>query len=181
MTASPSPAPRIAQLARSAVRALYAEVALEPKPGLVSFRDNGSHTDMTAATFLHSLFALRHYFGHIAQAGFEGADFGHLQALGLAAEARMLRATGGVNTHRGAVFRSVCCVPRAGAWPPRAPLSPRWRCAKPCASAGATPCARTPRQVPRRKPAATARRRRDVSICAAPQKRRRSASLTFSI
>ncbi len=92
------------QLARSAVRALYAEVALEPKPGLVSFRDTGSHSDMTAATFVKSLFALRHYFGHMARAGACGHSFEFLQMLGLAAEERMLVATGGVNTHRGAVF-----------------------------------------------------------------------------
>ena len=91
-------------IARSAVRALYAEVALEPKPGLVTFRDNGSHTDMTAGTFLKSLFALRHYFGHMADAGARGAAFAELQTRGLQAEARMLRATGGINTHRGAVF-----------------------------------------------------------------------------
>lgn len=91
-------------LARAAVRALYVEIALEPKPGLVSLRDSGSHSDMDAATFVRSLFALRHYFAHIAQAGAQGADLPRLQALGLAAEARMLAATGGVNTHRGAVF-----------------------------------------------------------------------------
>ncbi|MEI7514313.1 MAG: triphosphoribosyl-dephospho-CoA synthase MdcB [Betaproteobacteria bacterium] len=91
-------------LARAAVRALYVEVALEPKPGLVSLRDNGSHADMDAATFVRSLFALRHYFVRIAQAGAQGMDLPGLQALGLAAEARMLAATGGVNTHRGAVF-----------------------------------------------------------------------------
>jgi triphosphoribosyl-dephospho-CoA synthase len=86
------------------VRALYAEVMLEPKPGLVSLRDNGSHTDMSAATFVKSLFALRHYFGHMARAGALAHPFDFLQALGLAAEERMLSATGGVNTHRGAVF-----------------------------------------------------------------------------
>jgi len=91
-------------IARCAVRALYAELVLEPKPGLVSLRDNGSHTDMTAATFVKSLFALRHYFGHMARAGAQAQPFGCLQALGLDAEARMLTATGGVNTHRGAVF-----------------------------------------------------------------------------
>ena len=92
------------RMARCAVRALYAEVALEPKPGLVSFRDNGSHTDMTAATFVKSLFALRHYFGHMARAGALAHPFEFLQALGMGAEERMLGATGGVNTHRGAVF-----------------------------------------------------------------------------
>jgi triphosphoribosyl-dephospho-CoA synthase len=92
------------RIARCAVRALYAEVALEPKPGLVSFRDNGSHSDMHAATFVKSLFALRHYFGHMTRAGALGQPFEALQALGLAAEVRMLAATGGINTHRGAVF-----------------------------------------------------------------------------
>ena len=93
-----------AQLARHAVRALYAEVALEPKPGLVSLRDTGSHTDMDAGTFFRSLFALRHYFGAISEAGAQGLKLPALQALGLAAEQRMLHATGGINTHRGAIF-----------------------------------------------------------------------------
>lgn len=91
-------------LAPHAVRALYLELALEPKPGLVSLRDNGSHHDMTAQTFVRSLFALRHYFAHMAQAGAAQLPFATLEALGLQAEARMLRATGGINTHRGAIF-----------------------------------------------------------------------------
>jgi triphosphoribosyl-dephospho-CoA synthase len=86
------------------VRALYAELVLEPKPGLVSMRDNGSHTDMSATTFVRSLFALRHYFGHVARAGAQAHAFELLQTLGMGAEKRMLSATGGVNTHRGAVF-----------------------------------------------------------------------------
>lgn len=90
--------------ARHAIRALYAEVSLEPKPGLVSLRDSGSHTDMTAATFVRSLFALRHYFCDITAAGMQGVPLATLQALGMRAEARMLRATGGINTHRGVVF-----------------------------------------------------------------------------
>lgn len=91
-------------IARHAVRSLYAELALYPKPGLVSLVDNGSHDDMTAATFMRSLFALRHYFAHITRAGMQDAPFATLKRLGIEAEARMLRATGGVNTHRGAVF-----------------------------------------------------------------------------
>src|SRR5206468_2513882 len=39
-----------------------------------------------------------------AIAGYRGASFSELQRLGLAAEARMRIATGGVNTHRGAIF-----------------------------------------------------------------------------
>jgi triphosphoribosyl-dephospho-CoA synthase len=98
------PQAHLQRIARCAVRALHAEVVLEPKPGLVSLRDNGSHTDMTAATFVKSLFALRHYFGHMARAGALSHPFEFLQALGLGAEERMLVATRGVNTHRGAVF-----------------------------------------------------------------------------
>ncbi len=90
--------------ARVAVRSLYAELVLYPKPGLVSKIDNGSHTDMTAATFVRSLFALRRYFGDITHAGMLDAPFHVLKQLGIDAEARMLRATGGINTHRGAIF-----------------------------------------------------------------------------
>lgn len=91
-------------LARLALRGLHQELVLYPKPGLVSPVDNGSHADMDAATFMRSLFSLRHYFFHIAEAGLQAAPFRQLQRLAIDAEARMLRATGGVNTHRGAIF-----------------------------------------------------------------------------
>ena len=93
-----------ADIARTAVGCLYAELVLYPKPGLVSLVDNGSHTDMNAATFLRSLFTLRHYFRAAFDAGRDDAPFARLRTLGIAAEERMLRATGGVNTHRGAIF-----------------------------------------------------------------------------
>ena len=96
--------PDTAGIGRDAIRALYAELALHPKPGLVSPLDNGSHDDMDMATFMRSLFALRGYFRDIATAGAEGADFGVLRGLGIQAERRMLVATGGINTHRGAIF-----------------------------------------------------------------------------
>lgn len=98
------PPPQVPRLAAAAVRALYLELALEPKPGLVSLRDNGSHRDMNAATFMRSLFSLRHYFAHAARAGAREAPLRELEALGRQAEARMLAATQGINTHRGAVF-----------------------------------------------------------------------------
>jgi triphosphoribosyl-dephospho-CoA synthase len=87
-----------------AVRSLYAELTLYPKPGLVSLVDNGSHDDMTAATFMRSLFALRHYFIFITRAGLEDASFSTLKQLGIDAEKRMMAATNGINTHRGAIF-----------------------------------------------------------------------------
>ncbi|WP_338844748.1 triphosphoribosyl-dephospho-CoA synthase MdcB [Massilia sp. W12] len=93
-----------AHLARLALRSLYQELALFPKPGLVSLVDSGSHSDMDASSFLRSLFAIRHYFRAIALAGWRGAAFAELRQLGMQAEHAMLRATGGVNTHRGAIF-----------------------------------------------------------------------------
>lgn len=98
--------PRVdsARLGRLAIASLHAELACTPKPGLVTPFDTGSHGDMDAGTFLRSLFALRHYFTAIAHAGADNAPFAVLRMHGLAAEAAMLRATGGINTHRGAIF-----------------------------------------------------------------------------
>ena len=92
------------EIARLAVGCLHTELRLYPKPGLVSLVDSGSHEDMTAAHFVRSLFALRHYFIAICQAGIDDAPFTALKRLGIEAEARMMKATGGVNTHRGAIF-----------------------------------------------------------------------------
>ena len=91
-------------IGRKAVAALHAELVLYPKPGLVSPLDSGAHRDMDAATFMRSLFTLRHYFQAIAEAGARDEPFIALQRLGIAAEARMLAATNGINTHRGAIF-----------------------------------------------------------------------------
>lgn len=93
-----------AAIGRLAVRSLYEELTLYPKPGLVSLVDNGSHADMSAATFMRSLFALRRYFIRITRAGIGHAPFPALRSLGIEAEQCMLLATGGVNTHRGAIF-----------------------------------------------------------------------------
>ena len=94
----------VQHIARLAIRSLHTELRLHPKPGLVTPLDTGSHTDMTADTFMRSLFALRHYFVRIAQAGVELAPFETLRSLGIAAERRMLVATNEINTHRGAIF-----------------------------------------------------------------------------
>jgi triphosphoribosyl-dephospho-CoA synthase len=108
-TAAPARAPLAIRTlcldtARLAIGCLHAELALYPKPGLVSLVDNGSHTDMNALTFMRSMFALRHYFARICRAGADDAPFVQLKRLGVEAESRMLRATGGINTHRGAIF-----------------------------------------------------------------------------
>jgi triphosphoribosyl-dephospho-CoA synthase len=59
---------------------------------------------MDATTFVRSLFSLRRYFQDIALAGARGDEFAILRGLGIDAERRMLAATGGINTHRGAIF-----------------------------------------------------------------------------
>ena len=93
-----------AWIGRLAIRSLYREVALAPKPGLVTPLGNGSHTDMDFATFLRSLAALREYFPAISACGRQQPAFAALQQLGIKAETAMLAATGGINTHRGAIF-----------------------------------------------------------------------------
>ncbi|MEO6280113.1 triphosphoribosyl-dephospho-CoA synthase MdcB [Roseateles sp.] len=102
--ASAAPAPSVQEIGRAATLALYDELALAPKPGLVTLIDRGSHADMDAHTFMRSLFALRSYFVRIAELGAAGAPFEALERCGIAAEARMLAATSGINTHRGAIF-----------------------------------------------------------------------------
>lgn len=113
--AVPVPRAVVARLGRLAIASLHAELALAPKPGLVTPFDGGSHADMDAGTFLRSLFALRHYYRDIAQAGADAAPFVRLRAHGMDAEAAMVRATGGINTHRGAIFNLGLLVAAAAA------------------------------------------------------------------
>jgi triphosphoribosyl-dephospho-CoA synthase len=113
------------KLGRLALGSLHAELVCSPKPGLVTPFDSGSHRDMNAATFIRSLFALRVYFFEIAQAGARGAAFTELKTLGIAAETVMLQATGGVNTHRGAIFSLGLLVAGAAALQVDGVLFPR--------------------------------------------------------
>jgi len=98
-----------------ATAALIAELETWPKPGLVSPVDPGSHHDMDADTFRRSAASLRPYFVRLAMAGAACAGMGRLREIGLAAEAAMLDATGGVNTHRGALFALGLLCAAAGA------------------------------------------------------------------
>lgn len=93
-----------------AAKALLYEVCTTPKPGLVDRANNGSHADMDIFTFLASTAALQPYFTDCARAGLEtaqldpSATFDRLRYLGRNAEQTMLCATGGANTHKGAIF-----------------------------------------------------------------------------
>ena len=98
---------RIGELA---CRALLYEACTAPKPGLVDRLGSGSHTDMDLFTFMAGAAALQPYFTRCAAIGQETAQqspretFAALRSVGRLAEGNMLRATGGVNTHKGAVF-----------------------------------------------------------------------------
>ena len=91
-------------LAGLAAKALTEEVRLTPKPGLVDEHNNGAHSDMDLPLFLRSIDALTPWFRQITALSLCGADAAALQAAGREAEATMFRATGSVNTHKGALF-----------------------------------------------------------------------------
>ncbi len=93
-----------ATIAAIAVRSLILELETWPKPGLVSHIDSGSHDDMDAAMFRASARAIQPYLAAMADAGAEGCSMGRLRIIGLDAEAAMMDATSGINTHRGAIF-----------------------------------------------------------------------------
>ena len=87
-------------LGELAHRALRMELETPCKPGLVCPESSGSHRDMDFDLMNRALSALKVFWPRIAQASSVHA----LQQLGLEAEKAMLAATGGVNTHRGAIF-----------------------------------------------------------------------------
>jgi triphosphoribosyl-dephospho-CoA synthase len=96
------------RLADLAVGALVDEAMLTPKPGLVDMRGSGAHHDLNWLLMCHSAHALRPGFHAMARAGQEMADERALRerigALGRDTEQAMMIATGGVNTHRGAIW-----------------------------------------------------------------------------
>jgi len=93
-----------------AIRALLYEVCVTPKPGLVDRFNNGSHRDMDIFTFMNSSSALWPYFRTCVDIGRRTAAQPAVETLsalrwpGKLAEASMLQATEGVNTHKGAIF-----------------------------------------------------------------------------
>lgn len=91
-------------IARIATDCLKLEIATYPKPGLVSPVDTGAHEDMDAAMMNRSADTLEPFFARLAEAGAAGAGMDRLRAIGIEAEVAMMATTGGVNTHRGAIF-----------------------------------------------------------------------------
>ena len=87
-------------LADLAERALRMELDTPMKPGLVGPDSVGAHKDMDYDVMRKGIAAIRPFFPCMALA--ETPE--ELRQLGIDAEAAMLAATGGVNTHRGAIF-----------------------------------------------------------------------------
>lgn len=121
-------------IADYAAQALLLELDATPKPGLVDRRNSGAHRDMDYAMFRASIEAVRPCFAAFFQLAwnFAGPPEALLEAarpIGIEAERDMLRATGGVNTHKGAIFSlGILCLGIArGAPDAEALLS---RCAK---------------------------------------------------
>ena len=96
------------RIADAAVGALLTEALLTPKPGLVDASDRRSHPDMNLAMLATSAETLRDPLQQCADAARAmpvGRELrAHIGAIGRAGERRMLAATGGVNTHRGALW-----------------------------------------------------------------------------
>src|SRR5580698_5189819 len=101
----PEPASRLALLAR---QALIAEAELTPKPGLVDRRSAGVHTDLSLAIMRRSAMAIEPYFREMASISADARPTQgireQLAAIGRNAERAMFRATGGSNSHKGAIW-----------------------------------------------------------------------------
>jgi holo-ACP synthase/triphosphoribosyl-dephospho-CoA synthase len=95
--------------ADAAKKALLSEVWTTPKPGLVDKNNCGSHSDMTITTFEQSANALWPCFKTFFEIGAEEGlpcqkTVNRLRKRGILAEKEMFLATGGANTHKGAVY-----------------------------------------------------------------------------
>ncbi|MHB8146880.1 MAG: triphosphoribosyl-dephospho-CoA synthase [Vulcanimicrobiaceae bacterium] len=95
-------------IAEAAVQALIAEAELTPKPALVDLRGNGAHHDLSLDLLVRSARALRETFEEVAAACRSArpdvALRERLGVIGREGERHMLIETGGVNTHRGALW-----------------------------------------------------------------------------
>ncbi len=93
------------ELATKAISSLTFELLTCPKPGLVDPLSSGAHKDMDFTTFLRSINALFPYFRTCAEIGFSQTNvLFRLREAGKNAEHSMYQTTGGINTHKGAIF-----------------------------------------------------------------------------
>ena len=99
---------RATRLANLAVRALLEEAELTPKPALVDRRGSGAHIDLSLSLMRRSARRLHSYFEAMALTSLQKIPSQNLReelgVIGRAAERSMLSMTGGINTHRGAIW-----------------------------------------------------------------------------
>lgn len=113
-----------------AVKSLLCEVYTTPKPGLVDKRNSGSHKDMDVGTFERSAASLTPYFSECVAIGQKTADrppaetFSLLRSAGINAEKVMCEVTGGVNTHKGAIYSmGIICGALGRLWTAESPIA----------------------------------------------------------
>ncbi|WP_010624227.1 triphosphoribosyl-dephospho-CoA synthase [Companilactobacillus versmoldensis] len=99
---------RSLQLAQKVVGALKWEVSFSPKPGLVDAYSNGSHKDMDIDLFYKSADNLLAGFQQMAEIAYQHPLDLRLREeigrIGRLSEKSMFEATGGINTHKGAIW-----------------------------------------------------------------------------
>ncbi|MGV7242930.1 triphosphoribosyl-dephospho-CoA synthase [Caballeronia sp. M23-90] len=95
-------------LADCATNALIEEACLTPKPALVDRRGSGAHRDLDLDIMLRSARALQPTFLALARASSNARPSQRLREqlarIGREGEVAMMRATGGSNAHRGAIW-----------------------------------------------------------------------------
>ena len=126
-----------------AEKSLLDEVQITPKPGLVDRRNTGSHTDMDLNTFKISANSLWPHFWRCFTIGRDTSKqtpeetFRLLRKSGLEAEKEMYKATGGVNTHKGAIFTlGILCGSIGRLWTAEMPVPPLPALLAECAAMG---------------------------------------------
>jgi triphosphoribosyl-dephospho-CoA synthase CitG len=121
-------------IARSIHDALLEEVQTTPKPGLVDLYSNGAHQDLSVELFRTSAKALEPTFRSIVALALSWDRepeklFTPVRELGMDGEIAMFAATGGVNTHKGALFSlGVLAAATGYAIRHRIPLEPQRLC-----------------------------------------------------
>ncbi|ABD07997.1 Triphosphoribosyl-dephospho-CoA synthase [Rhodopseudomonas palustris HaA2] len=102
-------APKAWTIGSACLSGILLEVATHPKPGLVTPRSMGAHTDMDQQTFMLTSAAIAPCFHRCASIGFSHrgdavSALPLVRAVGREYDALLMAASNGVNTQRGALF-----------------------------------------------------------------------------
>ena len=108
------------QMSMFLTQAVFMEVCVHPKPGLVTRHGSGAHTDMSILTFAAGSAVLAKAFSDLQILGMKHNGnyqelFGKVRRYGVSAEQELLRVTKGVNTQRGILFAGGLLAAAAGA------------------------------------------------------------------